>query len=225
MLSGFSLRQLTVTLLFALALAASLLAVSWTGAALATGGLAIDPPAGKVPAGNAVAARFGNRVLREGMSGPDVKVLKGIVRSKSLLKGSPFGGNFDRPTTTAVRNFQRRANLAGSGVVNRSTAKRLVRSMPASVATWYGPGLWGNGTACGKVLRPGTVGVAHKTLPCGTRVLIGYRGRYVMTTVIDRGPYGAGRSWDLTLAASNAIGMTPAGVATVRTAIVRRGRR
>src|SRR5262245_38422346 len=42
--------------------------------------------------------------------------------------------------------------------------------MRSAGATWYGPGLYGNGTACGQTLWPGTIGVAHRTLPCGTTV-------------------------------------------------------
>ena len=79
-------------------------------------------------------------------------------------------------------------------------------------ASWYGPGLWGRSTACGVTLRPTTVGVAHKTLPCGTMVRFVYEGRTVTAPVIDRGPYIKGRAWDLTAAASEAIGLESAGV-------------
>jgi rare lipoprotein A (peptidoglycan hydrolase) len=44
------------------------------------------------------------------------------------------------------------------------------------------------------------VGVANKTLPCGTKVTFRYRGRMATARVIDRGPYAAGREWDLTAA-------------------------
>jgi len=70
--------------------------------------------------------------------------------------------------------------------------------MRAAGATWYGPGLYGNHTACGQTLRPGTVGVAHRRLPCGTAVKFVYRGRALVTRVIDRGPYSRGHAWDLT---------------------------
>jgi rare lipoprotein A (RlpA)-like double-psi beta-barrel protein len=72
-------------------------------------------------------------------------------------------------------------------------------------ATWYGPGLYGNRTACGQVLRPGTIGVAHRSLPCGTAVKFAYRGRQIVTTVIDRGPYSDGNAWDLTNGARRAL--------------------
>ncbi len=41
------------------------------------------------------------------------------------------------------------------------------------------------------------IGVAHRTLPCGSLVAFSYRGRTVIAPVIDRGPYVAGRDWDL----------------------------
>jgi peptidoglycan lytic transglycosylase len=72
-------------------------------------------------------------------------------------------------------------------------------------ATWYGPGLYGRQTACGGMLLPGTIGVAHRSLPCGTTVKFSYRGRSIVTQVIDRGPYSQGNSWDLTLAAARAL--------------------
>jgi hypothetical protein len=166
------------------------------------------------------APRFGTRILREGMSGPDVRVLKGIVRAKSLLRGTAVDPRFDAPTTSAVRRFQRTTRIPSSGVVNRNTARRLVGSMKTSGASWYGPGFFGNKTACGQTLRRGTQGVAHKTLPCGSKVLIGYRGRFVITQVIDRGPFVPGRAWDLTAATSRSLGFD--GVGDVRHAVVKR---
>ncbi len=73
-------------------------------------------------------------------------------------------------------------------------------------ATWYGPGFYGHKTACGQVLRPTTIGVAHRSLPCGTAVKFVYHGRYLITRVIDRGPYTKGNSWDLTNGARMALG-------------------
>lgn len=65
--------------------------------------------------------------------------------------------------------------------------------------SWYGPGFYGNRTACGVVvLEKHTIGVAHRSLPCGTRVTFRHDGKTVVTRVIDRGPYVAGRIFDLT---------------------------
>ena len=60
---------------------------------------------------------------------------------------------------------------------------------------------------------PGTLGVAHKTLPCGTKVKLRYHGRSVTVPVIDRGPYVAGRDYDLTEATKERLGFP--GVGTV----------
>lgn len=67
-----------------------------------------------------------------------------------------------------------------------------------SFASWYGPGFYGRRTACGGRLTASVLGVAHKTLPCGTRVTFHLHGRTVTAKVIDRGPFAAGRDWDLT---------------------------
>jgi rare lipoprotein A (peptidoglycan hydrolase) len=73
-------------------------------------------------------------------------------------------------------------------------------------ASWYGgTRMWGRSTACGQVLRPSTIGVAHKTLPCGTPVKFIWHGHSIVAPVIDRGPYIKGRAWDLTSAAAEAL--------------------
>src|SRR3712207_9322983 len=56
-----------------------------------------------------------------------------------------------------------------------------------ALASWYGPGLYGNRTGCGGRLTYGKLGVAHKSLPCGTKVTFRHRGRSVRVPVIDRG--------------------------------------
>jgi Lytic transglycolase len=73
-------------------------------------------------------------------------------------------------------------------------------------ASWYGgKTMWGRSTACGQVLRPSTIGVANKTLPCGTPVKFIWHGHSIVAPVIDRGPYIRGRAWDLTSAAAEAL--------------------
>jgi len=143
------------------------------------------------------------------------------VRSMDLLN-SPLTSDFDSPTKSAVKQFQRDEDISTSGVVNETTSKTMVRSLKKTEASWYGPGLYGNGVACGGTLRPGTVGVAHKTLPCGSKLLVGYHGRFLMAKVIDRGPYVQGRALDLTYAAADSLGFIDAGVANVRYAVVKR---
>lgn len=79
-------------------------------------------------------------------------------------------------------------------------------------ASWYGPGLYGGHLACGGTLSPGTLGVANKTLPCGTKVTLRYHGHTVRVPVVDRGPYVAGRDFDLTPATKQRLGFGSTGV-------------
>jgi rare lipoprotein A (peptidoglycan hydrolase) len=74
------------------------------------------------------------------------------------------------------------------------------------VASWYGPTSSDASTACGVPLERWTLGVAHRTLPCGTPVALYYGGRTLVVPVIDRGPFVKGRSWDLTKATHDALG-------------------
>ena len=73
------------------------------------------------------------------------------------------------------------------------------------LASWYGPGFYGNRTACGQVYTPDILGVAHLTLPCGTLLTLTRGGSAVTVTVIDRGPYIAGRTIDLSTATKLAL--------------------
>ena len=75
-------------------------------------------------------------------------------------------------------------------------------------ASWYGGG---GSLACGGSLTSSTMGVANKTLPCGTLVTLRYGGRTLRVPVVDRGPYVAGREFDLTEATSRALGFAGVG--------------
>jgi hypothetical protein len=77
---------------------------------------------------------------------------------------------------------------------------RYVTAYRTAAASYYGPGLYGGALACGGTLQPGTLGVANKTLPCGSKVRLRYHGRTVTVPVVDRGPYVGGRDFDLTAA-------------------------
>jgi rare lipoprotein A len=139
-------------------------------------------------------------------SGPDARVLKTATAANGTfaLRWSP-----DRIGNYAVRAFGLHdRHRRGSA----SPARRLTSYRQAG-ASYYGPGLYGNGVACGGTLMPGTLGVANKTLPCGTMVKLRYHGRSVTVPVIDRGPYVAGRDYDLTEATKLRLGFP--GVGTV----------
>ena len=73
-------------------------------------------------------------------------------------------------------------------------------------ASWYGPGFFGQKTGCGGRLGYSQLGVAHKTLPCGTKVTLRHRGRTLRVGVMDRGPYVGSREYDLTAATARRLG-------------------
>jgi len=87
-----------------------------------------------------------------------------------------------------------------NGLYDGATTK--VNVFHEVLASWYGPG---GRTACGQELTASTLGVANKTLPCGTLVTLRYRGRTIRVPVIDRGPFVAGRTYDLTYATKLAL--------------------
>jgi len=74
----------------------------------------------------------------------------------------------ERPTTTASLGWHR-----------------------ARIAPWYGPGFYGKRTACGKRMSRTLRGAAHRTLPCGTKIKLRWRGHKTTVRVVDRGPYPA----------------------------------
>ena len=105
----------------------------------------------------------------------------------------------------------RRVSAAGSAPVANVNVYR------PSLATYFGPGLYGNKTYCGQVLTPELLGVAHRRLACGTQVAILYDHREIIVPVVDRGPFNEPYDWDLTQATADALGFaTSGGIGYVR---------
>lgn len=93
---------------------------------------------------------------------------------------------------------------AAAGFVLAAVAAPPADARPQ--ASCYGPGLWGNRMANGRVLYPSTVAVAHKTLRLGTLIGVRSGGMTVRAKVQDRGPFVANRHLDLTEAAVRRLG-------------------
>ncbi|MGH2833441.1 MAG: RlpA-like double-psi beta-barrel domain-containing protein [Solirubrobacteraceae bacterium] len=111
------------------------------------------------------------------------------------------------------RPISERARLRFDGAADYGPSLRPLGRLNVyrvALASWYGGG---GSLACGGILTSSTMGVANKTLPCGTLVTLRYQRRIVRVPVIDRGPYVAGREFDLTEATKRALGFE--GVGTV----------
>lgn len=177
-----------------------------------------------------VVARIAGSVTRHVYGGDAVRVrgrLRPALRGRrvrvQLAVGSGWrtvkrvrtrrGGRFRtswRPGGAGRYRLRVRFGGDGAAAGNRDRLAR-VHVYRAGHASWYGPGFYGNRTACGGVLGAGTLGVAHKSLPCGTRVTFRHGSRSVTVRVIDRGPYVAGREWDLTGATKARLGFPSTG--------------
>jgi hypothetical protein len=120
-------------------------------------------------------------------------------------------------STNHIGRFAIRAVVVSPGASSARAANAspmvTVTVYRPSIATQYGPGFYGHRTACGKVLKRSTLGVANRTLRCGTPVAVYYQGRTVVVPVIDRGPYANHADWDLTMSTAKALGI--GGTATI----------
>jgi len=201
------------------------LALPATAAAQSTGGASAPEPAPAQPASEValvaspqallgrnatltgtVARRARGRVLR--VQRFDEAARRWRSEARTVVSRT---GRFSLRWSPRVLGQQRlRATLQRrrSASVTSASPEVPVRVFRPAMATWYGPGLYGNTTACGQELTRELVGVAHKTLPCGTLVEVSYAGRSTVVPVVDRGPYVKGRTWDLTSAAAEQLGFT-----------------
>jgi rare lipoprotein A (peptidoglycan hydrolase) len=94
-----------------------------------------------------------------------------------------------------------------AGSTSTPTTPPTPKIPKTAIATWFGPGFYGQQTACGQTLTPAVVGVANRKLPCGTLVKVTFHGQRLTVPVVDRGPYANGADWDLTAAAAQALGI------------------
>lgn len=146
----------------------------------------------------------GARRVKVVVRGPDGDVIRDL---------SARDGRFAlrwRPAHTGdyrLRAYVGHNRLARAG----HSASRRITVFRYAEASWYGPGFYGNHTACGRVLTPGMLGVANRSLPCGTKVTLRYRGRSLTVPVIDRGPFAGNREYDLTQATKQRLGFGDVG--------------
>jgi hypothetical protein len=157
----------------------------------------------------------GRRAVVAGRVSPAVSGVAVSLQARRRGRWVPL----DRARTSRSGAFdlRDRAALAGSADVRVVAAPKAgirfgkrgagrLNVYRVAHASWYGPGFFGRQTGCGGRLGYSQLGVAHKTLPCGTRVTFRHRGRIVTVPVIDRGPYVGSREYDLTAVTAQRLG-------------------
>lgn len=111
------------------------------------------------------------------------------------------------------------------GVLGLLPTQAPAKAPMYAVASFYAAA--GGPLACGGVASSWELIIANKSLPCGAVVRLCFppRGRHkrcARTVVRDRGPYVAGRTFDLSMAVVSALGFpVSAGVATVGYTVLR----
>jgi rare lipoprotein A (peptidoglycan hydrolase) len=161
---------------------------------------AVEPVAGAVPTPTTPAQTSTSSALPTGTPAPNGPA--------SVTAAPAKGAPSDAEVRAAIARFQaavshyhlNRLNFAGQLI---SPAQLPYTQWNVSIASVYTD--YGKPIACGGVLHVPELGVANKTLPCGTHVIFLYGGRAIRVPVIDRGPYIAGRTWDLTGATAEAL--------------------
>lgn len=133
----------------------------------------------------------------------DLPVRGPAMTIKPLDAGARSDGTLDQDSTMLepdlrVEPPQARPSAAQPDARAGSVRKNIWR-LDTNIS-WYGPGFYGKRTACGLAMTEALVGVAHRTLPCGTKVTFKNpaTGKIVTAPVVDRGPYVSGRQWDMT---------------------------
>jgi rare lipoprotein A (peptidoglycan hydrolase) len=163
---------------------------------------AVEPVAGAVPTSSTATHTSSGAAVPSNGPAP----IGPASNTSAPAKGAPS----DAEVKAALARFQAAVHRYHLDKLNFSGVLLNSSSIPpgpyhvsiASVYTDYGKPI-----ACGvnQVLHIPQLGVANKTLPCGTMVTFIYGHRAIRVPVIDRGPYIAGRKWDLTGATAEAL--------------------
>jgi rare lipoprotein A len=209
----------------ALTLIAAALAVPAAAHAQGPTGGSPAPPPGSTPA-QAVEGEVVLSTRRRHLLGRNVRIAgrvdtspgrKVILERRDPVTGAWAAIGSASPASDGTFTATWRADRVGAvrlrGRLEAPDGARTAQAGPVlgvtvyrpGIASWYGPGFYGRRTACGQTMTPRLRGVAHRTLPCGTRVSLLYKGRTVTVPVVDRGPFIKGRTWDLTIATARAL--------------------
>jgi rare lipoprotein A (peptidoglycan hydrolase) len=119
------------------------------------------------------------------------------------------------PKTTKVAAYMS-FQLAKAEAARRTATPTGTGPWSTAKVSWYGPGFYGHTMAGGGQLTPTSMVVAHRSLPFGTKIEFSYQGKTCVAVVQDRGPYVAGRIFDLGPGTAKALGFSGVGYVKYR---------
>ncbi len=149
------------------------------------------------------------------------KSAPGVTRSVSataLIAATLLVGGLSEASAKSKKHHHGHAASSTWRDANAAISPAGGRSF-AGVASFYGNES-GSRTASGQRFNQNAMTAAHRSLPFGTKLRVTHRGRSVVVTINDRGPFIKGRVLDLSTGAARAIGLTSSGVGHVTAEVI-----
>jgi rare lipoprotein A len=146
------------------------------------------------------------------------KSAPGVTRSLSataLIAATILAGGLSEASAKSRKHHYHQRHHTSSGWKDANAAiPSSGGGSFAGVASFYGNES-GSKTASGQRFNENDMTAAHRSLPFGTKLRVTHKGRSVVVTINDRGPFIKGRVLDLSTGAARAVGLTASGVGHV----------
>ena len=145
------------------------------------------------------------------------KSAPGVTRSLSataLIAATLLVGGLSEASAKTKKHHAHRAHSSHSWRDANASIPSSGAGSFAGVASFYGNES-GSKTASGQRFNENDMTAAHRSLPFGTKVRVTHRGKSVVVTINDSGPFVQGRVLDLSTGAARAVGLTASGVGHV----------
>lgn len=146
------------------------------------------------------------------------KSAPGVTRTLSataLIAATLLVGGLSEASAKTKKHHAHRAHSSHSWKdANAAIPSSGTGGSFAGVASFYGNES-GSKTASGQRFNENDMTAAHRSLPFGTKLRVTHRGKSVVVTINDRGPFIKGRVLDLSTGAARAVGLTASGVGHV----------
>ena len=145
------------------------------------------------------------------------KSAPGVTRSLSataLIAATILVGALSEASAKSKKHHHHRATSSHSWKDANAAIPSSGGGSFAGVASFYGNES-GSKTASGQRFNENDMTAAHRSLPFGTKLRVTHKGKSVVVTINDRGPFIKGRVLDLSTGAARAVGLTASGVGHV----------